>query len=416
MESLRYSKYNYEICDEEGKAFICNGLSGTIVKKNENFFDIGKLKNEEISFLKEHNFIYEESVDESALLRERNNSFSHNHRRLELTLMLHENCNFRCTYCFEDFKNKKFEGDTINKLITFVEQKLPTNGELFIHFYGGEPLLAWDSLIKIYDKLSEVAKLKNSFATFFITTNGSLLTHDKVNAIAQRAISHVKITLDGPPEVHNRRRKKVKGGETFDAILKNLLYSAEFFKVIIRVNIDRENVQYIPKLIEIILKCSKKKSIKNIFFDYNIVWTPCSSFLDSSVDYNDIYQIQSLTLDKGFKLNMPPLVRNRHCKFNSSNSYLFDTSGKAYLCSVSEKTNVGSLMEIKVNKESAEVSAFYSNRSECNSCNLLPICGGGCSILSINASKPPCPPWKGMYIKYLEIQLRNNMASNLINN
>ena len=69
--------------------------------------------------------------------------------RLHLIILPTEQCNFRCKYCYEDFKvgkMAKFCVEGINKLIS---QRLPNTSNLTISWFGGEPLLALDIISNI---------------------------------------------------------------------------------------------------------------------------------------------------------------------------------------------------------------------------------------------------------------------------
>jgi len=409
---IRESRYNYEFSSSKGTSYICNGLSGSIIKKPSEPLTSPILSNFKSELLK-HFFLCEDGVDEVDLVLQRNHQMLKMQNRLELTVMLHENCNFRCTYCFEEFENRKLTGKTLENLLGFIEERLPRGGELFIHFYGGEPLLAWDSLTLINSEIKRITNRKNGNYHFFITTNGSLLSLERCLFLLKHNVSHVKITLDGPPEIHDARRVMVDGGGTFRIILQNLRHVVRFFKVIIRVNLDVSNISHIPSLLDILgNECSR---IDNLFLDYNILYDKDSLRLTPGVTYPDLYILQTATLDRGFRLSLPPLIRFRACKFTSENSYLIDTSGKIFLCSKTPECYLGSVNHPEYLKQAEKinpiVSVFRKPKKFCISCNLFPICGGGCTLLSLKNKALPCPPWKKHYDKYLQIQFRNTYGA-----
>lgn len=418
---VRESRYNYEFRGHDGHLYLCNGLSGTIIRKpSAELCSASAFSESDREFLQTNHFLVADDIDETKLVLERNRHTPGMNDRLELTIMLHENCNFRCTYCFEDFVNRKFAGKVLQDLVTFAQQTLPEGGTLVNHFYGGEPLLAWESLIEINQALEGIVGEKSGYYNFFITTNGSLLTADKVRYLAAHNALHVKVTLDGPPEVHDLRRKRANGRGTFAQILDNIVSALPFLAVKLRVNIDRDNVDDVIRLLDILAeRCTSRE---NLYLDYNIVHDPCTGQLVDGVDYADLARLQTFTLDRGFKLSLPPLVRVRYCKFNSKNSYLVDTEGALYLCSKGPTTQVGQLSTLRGKnlpltirtQEQAEntraiVSAFQEPKDVCLDCNLLPICGGGCTYLSFGGNgRLPCPPWKKDLETYLRLQLRQS--------
>lgn len=418
---VRQSQYNYEFHDVEGERYLCNGLSGTIIRNPPVQLTSSEFSSEEQTFLRLHHFILDDEVDELQLLLGRNQKMSDRTDQIELTLMLHEDCNFRCTYCFEDFTNRKLEGEVLEDLLRFVDERLPEGGTVSNHFYGGEPLMAWDSLVRINASLLEVVERKKGGYQFFITSNGSLLTPEKATYLAEHKVTHVKITLDGPAEIHDVRRVRVSGKGTFDTILKNITHALPLFKIILRVNLDASNVEHVERLLDVLAEVASDP--QHLYLDYNLVHDGKTGELAPGVTYEDIYRLESTTLDRGFRLNLPPLARFRYCKFNSKNSYLVDTLGDLFLCSKSPQMQVGNLKSglnlpapperslPVINNNRTTALAFYDPKEGCLSCNLLPICGGGCTMLSLKTGKPPCPPWKDYYQEYLQIQYRNMCAS-----
>lgn len=51
-------------------------------------------------------------------------------------------------------------------------------------------------------------------------------------------IKSVQITIDGPPEIHNKRRKVINGEDSFDVILRNIRNIYDLLDITIRINVD----------------------------------------------------------------------------------------------------------------------------------------------------------------------------------
>lgn len=95
-------------------------------------------------------------------------------------VLLTTGCNLRCEYCFEESlrpKNMTFDiaKDTLNFLIKNGEN-LRKNSHFT--FFGGEPMLTFDSVMV---PLIDYNKTLPKPATFSMTTNGTLLTKEKLN-------------------------------------------------------------------------------------------------------------------------------------------------------------------------------------------------------------------------------------------
>ena len=147
----------------------------------------------------------------------------------QMSLQLTQQCNFNCSYCTyapKDFEyqrehsSKRISEETAFKALEFFAAHAKNSQRLAIGFYGGEPLLEFELIKKLIPYAEELFEGKELY--FTMTTNGSLLTPDKFEYLSKHDI-HINISLDGPPEMHNRSRKFAANGMgTFDAIMRNL--------------------------------------------------------------------------------------------------------------------------------------------------------------------------------------------------
>src|SRR3712207_4436801 len=62
--------------------------------------------------------------------------------RLQLILLPTERCNFRCSYCYEDFDVGRMPPDVISGVIRLLSKRAPSLRHLIVTLFGGEPLLA----------------------------------------------------------------------------------------------------------------------------------------------------------------------------------------------------------------------------------------------------------------------------------
>jgi uncharacterized protein len=259
--------------------------------------------------------------------------------------------------------------------------------------------------------LEAFARQNDVFFQFSITTNGSLLTLDRVLYLAKHRVGHVKITLDGPPDVHDTRRVPLNDRGTFSRILDRLRDAVRHIDVILRVNIDESNLPHVHQLLDI-LEAECGENCRRLHFDYNLVFDHTAHRVKSDIDYSAIHALESSTLDRGFRLKMPALVRSRYCSFNSRGSFLIDTKGSAFLCSKEERFKVAAVKDLiaapsdQFAGSQAVAASFRETKDICFDCNLLPICGGGCTLMTQMGGGPPCPGWKEHLGEYLALQYR----------
>lgn len=150
-----------------------------------------------------------------------------NNKLQKLTLQVTQQCNFRCEYCIysghyenRTHSNKKMDWDMAKKAIDFYYEHSRDSNAAMISFYGGEPLLNYELILKSIQYANNIFEGKD--LTYTITTNGSLLTTEMVRVFIDNNV-RVSISLDGPPQIHDKSRKFASNGKgTFDVIRNNI--------------------------------------------------------------------------------------------------------------------------------------------------------------------------------------------------
>lgn len=187
-----------------------------------------------------------------------------------LILFPTEKCNFRCTYCYEDFKLGKMSDQTIAAVKQLLTNRAQDLHSLVIGWFGGEPLLAKSIIYDISSHiLSLVHDLPNLRYGANITTNGYLLDAETFEELVAHGISTFQISLDGNTELHNRTRLRADGRGTFDRIWKNLLSirnSTHPVKIIIRSHYSPDTWQQLSPLIDRINEEFSEDSRFTVYF------------------------------------------------------------------------------------------------------------------------------------------------------
>lgn len=140
-----------------------------------------------------------------------------------LCLHVSHDCNLRCQYCFAstgDFGTgrKTMEFEVAKKAIDFVIQRSGTRRNIEVDFFGGEPLMAFETVKKTVEYARSLEEKYNKNFRFTITTNGVLLDDDTIKYINEN-MANVVLSLDGRPEVNDHMRKTVNGKGSYDLII-----------------------------------------------------------------------------------------------------------------------------------------------------------------------------------------------------
>ena len=141
-----------------------------------------------------------------------------------LCLHVSHDCNLRCKYCFAgtgDFgtgHRMTMDVETAKKAIDFVIERSGARRNIEVDFFGGEPLMAMDTVKATVDYARSLEKEHGKNFRFTITTNGVLLNDENIEYI-NREMSNAVLSLDGRPEVNDRMRKTISGTGSYDVIL-----------------------------------------------------------------------------------------------------------------------------------------------------------------------------------------------------
>ncbi len=140
-----------------------------------------------------------------------------------LCLHVAHTCNLNCAYCFAS--QGKYQGeralmpfDVGKQALDFLIAHSGSRRNLEVDFFGGEPLMNWQTVKDLVAYARSVEQQKGKNFRFTLTTNG-LLIDDEVIDFANREMSNVVLSLDGRQEVHDRLRKDYAGQGSWQRIV-----------------------------------------------------------------------------------------------------------------------------------------------------------------------------------------------------
>ena len=174
---------------------------------------------------------------------------------LELYINPTEKCNFRCTYCYEDFALGRMKPPVIDAVKKFIRRNMAGRKTLYLNWFGGEPLTAAGVVLDISAYAQDLCAELGAHMTGGITTNGYVLKPELMQDLVSVKQRTFQISLDGDPEAHDAVRKRADGKSTFHEIWANLeaLRATPLdFSILIRVHIRPGNRGAVERLLEMI--------------------------------------------------------------------------------------------------------------------------------------------------------------------
>lgn len=349
---------------------------------------------------------------------------------MHLTLAPTMDCCFRCHYCFEKYKEKKYMTPEIMDQIIKYVTSYPELKNIKITWFGGEPLMAVPQIEEFYDKFRDI--WQEPFISNIITT-GYHIDKESIRVMQKVGISSVQITLDGMKETHNKVKHLPSGEDVFERILSNIELlndSAPEINITIRVNLTLENKEeYIPL---------HKLCLTRFYGRSNITISPafvldrgtgdiCRSnnniFFGHIERSKFILNLAKNGINSVFVRYPEPFFNE--CAIRNEMAIAFDPEGYAYKCwevignkeyAIGKLNDDGILTDINqtiLNRQLYGADTF--DDPICSQCKYLPICNGGCPIQRIEnkfegGHNDCCSHYKGFMPDFLKIHIARKKA------
>jgi uncharacterized protein len=414
------SQFNCRTTDHDGSLIVWNTKSGAMsvfspqqkaavehyLSRKGHPGELDKLG----EYLRERGFIVTDNAHE---YRQFQTIFGQQHYRtdtLQLILLASEDCNFRCTYCYEDFKRGTMYPSVRKAIKALVEKRAKQLTSLGVSWFGGEPLYGWEAIEDLGPFFARMVEDHGWHYSSSMTTNGYLLTRERaVNLFAWKC-RNFQITVDGLGPQHDAHRPARDGSPTFQTIFSNLKALKEMdedFFVRLRINFDHETQPYLEDFLSLLEKhFSNDKR-------YGIALYAVGKWGGENDDNLDVCgigeardvraELNSSAASKG--LNFATVadrtqIGGQVCYAARPYNFVIGADGKVMKCTVvldkDDYNIVGDLKEdgeinLDYERFSKWVEPAYEQDKSCRSCYLLPSCQGlSCPYIRFETQKSPC--------------------------
>lgn len=329
-----------------------------------------------------------------------------------------EQCNLACKYCFlgnndegkrSNFSLENMSVETADKAIAFFIRQMKLSGTNFennkpvIIFYGGEPLMNYDVLVHIAEKINNLRAIEKcvQHLEMSIVTNGLLLTEERILKLKELGVS-IAISFDGFTEEANSMRVDLAGNNVFAKILNTLDMCKRIgVDVSLSVTLSEETI----KDTKDILKLVDNYDVKS--FGFNIMMSDENFVIPQ--EYND--KASQFIIDEFVELRKRGIYEDRIMRklksFSKSQVYFSDcaaTGGGQIVIAPSGQVGIchGCLHNKQYFVSDIDDAEFDAtkhidfiewsqltpiNKEACQDCAALGICGGGCPINAMHLKK-----------------------------
>ena len=123
-------------------------------------------------------------------------------------------CSMACDYCFiaKTGTHRVMSRETLRDAMAFLES---LTDQPALHFFGTEPTMQWDLIV-------DARRVRPEWP-ISLTTNGLLLTPERIDWMAANDVRVYVYSIDGGPE-HHKHRVDAQGRPTWSAVSEILGY------------------------------------------------------------------------------------------------------------------------------------------------------------------------------------------------
>mgnify|MGYP003293860182 CR=1 FL=1 len=434
MDKLKYSKFNYKTEDKAGNIVLYNSLYKTIRRYEKKYgADIEALRlNPDVQTnsklmqdMQSCGFFVKSDVDEITI-----SEFAYlqevSKRNLNLTIVPTMQCNFDCAYCYQEHGGGFMSEQIQHAIVRHVRKNIVNYTSVSLSWFGGEPLLRKDIVVKLSNEIRAVCKKHYKPFNAMITTNGYALDLETFNILLDCGVRYFQITLDGTKEIHDKQRALKNGSGTFDRILQNLLDIKKIrkniqFKIHLRTNVAKEMIPKLGDHVRFLHDNFGDDERFTFFFRQVFDWggERVNSMRNSMIlnQKNELDSMYRALYDTDIPLNyytyFTDLFYNPICYAGMLYSYIINWDGRIEKCTCESTTetnkfnHIGYLtpegkFNIDINKEAKWI--IRNNSKDCQECFMRANCFGAfCPKNALIGSDNCCPISKTDIDWYLKL-------------
>ena len=287
--------------------------------------------------------------------------------------------------------------ETAKKAIDFVIECSGNRRNIEVDFFGGEPLMAMNTVKATVEYARSLEKEHNKNFRFTITTNGVLLSDENIEYI-NREMSNAVLSIDGRPEVNDRMRKTVVGSGSYEVILpkfQKLVAGRGEKDYYLRGTFTRHNLDFASDVIHIAAQGFRHVSVEPVVGSSDCGYAFQEDDLPKILEEYERLAAELLKRDDvnffhfNVDLSQGPCVIKRMRGCGAGCEYVAITpEGDIYPCHQfvgNEEYKLGNLysgtFDMELSRRFAGLNIY--TRPDCKDCWAKFYCSGGCSASNL---------------------------------
>lgn len=277
---------------------------------------------------------------------------------LDIIVLPTEKCNFRCTYCYEDFSVGRMSNEIVCGIKSLLSSRADGTCDLSMGWFGGEPLVAADIVLDIATHARTLWTMCGRHFNSHITTNAYLLKPGMFESLLGAGVRQYQITLDGTRDIHDSTRKRHDGRGSFDVIWNNLIamerYAranpTEWFDVSLRIHYDSDSVfMHEPLIGDVIAHFGQSGRFAVNLHEIERLGGPGDDEIRPVDDAGrlQVARYARMLMDAGIRTVVAADVNGYICYASRANSFIVRADGRISKCTVAltdRRNDVGRIL------------------------------------------------------------------------
>ncbi|MCK6446503.1 MAG: radical SAM protein [Planctomycetes bacterium] len=398
-------------------------VEGLLAAPNSTPCDTAEKRDIREALLRAH-FLIEDDEDELATAKADLERDRHRVDHLFLTIAPTLDCNFRCDYCFEEHLKVHMSKRVQDALLAWCDAKSKPCEGLVVTWYGGEPLLptAYPVVERLSAGFQALCERRGMRYDATLVTNGFFLDREKMTRLKELGVARVQVTLDGPPDEHDKRRHLIGGRGTFWRIVENLKACVDLAEFQLRINVDARNALRALEVLEI-LKEHGLQRVRPYLAQVTHDGAACGNIQELCYSSDGFAKLEVELYREAAKRNLglsryPFRLAGAFCTADRANGWVVAPNGLLFKCwhevTMNPEKSVGSLLDGQQDWQRSNENKWLAwdplAKSGCRSCDVMPLCHGGCPLEAMRhpeRDRGACEHYKFHLEPLLEIRHRH---------
>lgn len=326
-------------------------------------------------------------------------------------------CNYRCPYCYEQGHNGvkgKMDARVMDAICQFVEGLYARDSfhSLSVQWYGGDPSLALDVVEELSNHLISWCDERGIAYDALMLSNANLIDEQAAHLLARCRVSSVFLTIDGPEEVHNKRRVAADGSNSYERNIQAARFlRAQGIRIKGNMNVDKVNWPLYADFRDWLLAEEGIELSPGKLCDYGHFYGE-PPFAAPDFDLFTHEEFAQVRFEQyageghsAAEIRALLAPADRFCTGQLDNYFVIDLLGDVYNCDgwVGDKKYVRfNLFDDPSTWLLSDITFDATRDEKCSACELLPICQGNC-IWERVCNGMPCHPLKYTMEGYLRL-------------